>query len=143
MWEEHFFFTHAVFPGHLFPSRLRRTGTRPAFKRNQRLFTSRISCPRPPTLRSSRQGQNSLQFVRLYGKPRERQAHSIAFYLKDTSKHLSCVIRAVGEVQRSLLRLPHGVLGLRATPPSLYRADPASNRGPAFICYTALNTPGV
>ena len=23
------------------------------------------------------------------------------------------------------------------------RADPASNRGPAFICYTANNTPGV
>ena len=27
--------------------------------------------------------------------------------------------------------------------PKLVRADPASNQGPAFICYTALTTPGV
>ena len=70
----------------------------PAFKRGRRLF----SCPRPPTLSSARRGQNSLQFVRPYGKPRERQAHSIAFNLKDTSKYLFCAIGvAVGEVQLS------------------------------------------
>ena len=66
----------------------------PVFKQGRRLFTSRISCPRPPMLRSARQGRNSLQFVLLYkppgttstagrgSKPRERQAHLIAFYLK-------------------------------------------------------------
>ena len=79
-----------------------------AFKRGRRLFTSRISCPRPPTLCSARQGRNSLQFMRPYGKPRERQAHSIAFYLKDTSKHLFCAIEvAVGKVQLSPLSLPY------------------------------------
>ena len=64
----------------------------PVFKRGRRLFTLRISCPRPPTLRSTRQGRNSLQFV--------------ASYLKDTSQHLFCAIGvAVGEVQQSPLSL--------------------------------------
>ena len=76
------------------------------------------------------------------GKPRERQAHSIAFNLKDTSKHLFCAIGVpVGEVQLAPLSLPRGARGQLATPPSWYRADPASNRGPAFIRYAALINP--
>ena len=62
------------------------------------------------------------------GKPRERQAHSIAFNLKDTSKHLFCATGVpVGEVQLAPLSLPRGARGQLATPPSWYRADPASN----------------
>ena len=41
----------------------------PVFKQGRRLFTSHISCPRPPTLCSARQGRNSLQFVLLYKPP--------------------------------------------------------------------------
>ena len=67
------------------------------FKRGRRLFTHIFLAH---ALRSARRGRNSLQFVRPYGKPRERQAHSIAFNLKDTSKHLFCAIGvAVGEGQ--------------------------------------------
>jgi len=41
--------------------------------------------------------------VQPYGKPRERQVHSRAFNMKDTSKHLFCAIGvAVGEVQLDL-----------------------------------------
>ena len=77
--------------------------------------------PRPPTLRSAHKGRNSLQLVRPYGKPRERQAHSRAFNVKDTSKHLFCAIGvAVGEVQLEPLSLPRGACGQRATPPSWY-----------------------
>ena len=92
------------------------------FKWGQCLFSSRISCPRPPTLHSARRDWNSLQFVRLYGKPRERRAHSIAFNLKDTSKYLFCAIGvAVSEVQLSPSSLLCGARGLHATPPSWYR----------------------
>ena len=46
-----------------------------AFKQGRCLFTSRISCPRPPMLRSACRGRNSLQFTRPYGKRREQEAH--------------------------------------------------------------------
>ena len=107
------------------------------------VYLLHVSCPRPPTLRSARQGLNLLQFVRPYGKPRERQAHSIAFYWKDRSKHLFCAIGvAVYEVQLSPLSLPRGARGQRATPPSWYRADPASNRAPRPYYPRRLNGAG-
>ena len=89
-----------------------------------------------PHPHSSRRGRNSLQFGQPYGKPRERQAHSIAFNLKDTSKHLFCAIGVlVGEVQLAPSSLLRGASGQLATPPSWYQVDPASNQGLAFICY--------
>ena len=51
----------------------------------------------------------SSEFVPPYGKPRERQAHSIAFNLKDASKHHFCALEvAVGEVQLAPFSLPRG-----------------------------------
>ena len=55
----------------------------------------------------------------------------------------SCDCMASQGSDRHPLSLPRGACGLHATPPSWYRAKPASNRGLALICYTALNTPGV
>ena len=84
----------------------------PAFKQGRCLNGAGVYftyfLPHPPTLRRACQCQNSLQFVRPYGKPRERQAH--------TSKHLFCAIRvAVRGVQLSPLSLPRDACRLRAT----------------------------
>ena len=55
------------------------------------------------------------------------------------SKRLFCAIKVhvpVGEIQ--LAPLPRDAHGQLATPPRSYRANPASNRGPAFI-YSFFN----
>ena len=77
----------------------------PAFKQGRRLLSARISCPRPPTLLAHAE----VEITSVRATVRERQAQSIAFNLKDTSKHLFCAIGvAVGEVQLSPLSLPPG-----------------------------------